>query len=524
MPDVLRRAVARARHVRLDLVLGGFLVAAAMPGAALWPLLFVGVAILYARLDGQPARPLRDGWVFGLAAFGLGLTWIVYVVHVYGRLHLALAIVPWALLAAWCAVWIGFGQLLAARFGARAAPWVFAAALAAGEELRGHVLTGFPWNPWALPLTAVPQLAAPAGVYGSTGLGFLVLLASAGLVDLLRGPRRRGAVALGGVLALWGGAALWMQLRPDAVGEPLQVAIVQGNIDQDMKWSPQMKRMTLQKYEDLTRRALDRAADADLVVWPETAAPFYFQQGGPLQDWVKRIARDTGVPLMFGAPAYRSDGDGKIHLLNRAFLLDGDGQVVDTYDKVHVVPFGEYVPLQELLFFVEKMVEAIGSFAPGDGRRPVSLDGRRFGVLICYEAIFPYEVREFAAAGAQMFVQITNDAWFGDTPAPRQHLALAQMRVIETGLPLVRAANTGISGWIDRDGFVHGATGLYRPATVVADVPPGRPTPFVAFGWVWRWLWLGLGVAGLAALAGQWWFARRRRAELTGLHSDQEFP
>lgn len=497
-----------------------------MPGAALWPLSFLGLALLYLRLDGTPARPLRDGWVFGLAAFGLGLTWIVYVVHVYGKVPLALSLVPWALLAAWCAAWVGFGQLLAARlggrWGSRAVPWVFALALAAGEELRGHALTGFPWNPWALPLTAVPDLAVPAGVYGSTGLGFLLLLLTAGSVDLLRGPRRRGAIALGGAVVLWGLGALWMQMRPAADGDPLKVAIVQGNIDQDQKWSPQMKRMTLQKYEDLTRRALDRAPDADLVVWPETAAPFYFQQGGPLQDWVVRLARDTGVPLLFGAPAYRSDADGKIHLLNRAFLLDADGRVVDTYDKVHLVPFGEYVPLQRLLFFIDKMVEAIGSFAPGEGRRPVALGDRRFGVLICYEAIFPYEVREFAAAGAQAFVQITNDAWFGDTPAPRQHLALAQMRVIETGLPLIRAANTGISGWIDREGFVHGATAIYRQATVVAEVPPGRPTPFVSIGWIWRWLWLGLGVAGVGLLATQWWSARRRPAELAGTHAEQD--
>lgn len=493
---------------RLDLVLAGVAVAAAMPGAALWPLVFVGLALLYRRL-GAGGRPFLDGWLFGFFAFGVGLTWIVYVVHVYGRVPLALAFVPWLLLAAWCAIWVGFGQMLAARLGPRWAPWAFAVGMAAGEELRGHVLTGFPWNTWALPLTAVPSIAQPAGVYGATTLGFVVALLAAATVDLLRGPRRRGVIAFAGAVVFWGAGALWMAARPAAEGQALKVALIQGNIEQDQKWSPQMKRTTLQKYEDLTRRALDRLPDADLVVWPETAAPFYFQQGGPLHDWVVRIARDTGVPLLFGAPAYRSDAGGKVQLLNRAFLLDREGAVADTYDKVHLVPFGEYVPLQKLLFFVDKMVEAIGSFAQGDGRRPVEIDGRRYGVLICYEAIFPYEVREFAAAGAEILVQITNDAWFGDTPAPRQHMALAQLRVIETGLPLVRAANTGISGWIDADGVIRATTGLYRPATVVAEVPPGRPTPFVAFGWIWRWLWLGAGIGGAAWLAGQWWKARR---------------
>lgn len=502
---------------RSDLLLAGVLVALAMPGPGWWPLVLPGLALLYRRAARpDAATPFVDGWLFGMASFATSLSWIAYVVHVYGHAPRSVAWIPWLLLAAYCALWPALGHAFAVRFASlRHRPWVWALALASTEEIRGHLLTGFPWNPWALPLTAEPWLLRPAGVLGVTGLGFLLALLAAGSWEALRGARKRGLALLAVALFAWGGLAAVFEPRagdPDA--RLLRFALIQGNIEQDQKWSPEMRRVTVHAYEDLSRRALAHAPETELVVWPETSAPFYFQQGGPLREWVQRIPADLGVHLLFGSPAYRMVDGGDPELFNRAWLLGPDGREIDRYDKVHLVPFGEYVPLPRLLFFIDKLVEGLGSFARGETRIPLLAGDLPLAVLICYEAIFPYEVREFVARGGRVFVHITNDAWFGDTAAPHQHLALAQLRSVETGLPLIRAANTGISGWVDADGVVGRTTALFRRAWVTGEVRLGQPRPFVVLAPFWQVWWLGLGVAGLALAGRQWWLRRRRHSKV----------
>lgn len=497
---------------RVPLLVGGIVAAMGMPGmggpAWLTPL---GLAVPAARVA-QARTPFSDGWWFGLAYFVTGLYWIDFVVRVYGYMPWALSLGAVLLLSAYLALYTGLAQWLAVGGSARWAPLAWGAAVAASEDLRGQLLTGFPWNPFALAFAPHPRVAAPAAFVGSTGLTFLTALTAAAAVQLWRPATRRS-----GVIWLFAAAAVWMVLavlRPAADPDRprvLDVALVQGNVDQSVKWDPSYRDMTLSIYEDLTRRAVAHAKPGpDLVVWPETAMPFYYQQPSPYRAWVERMVIDLNTALLSGAPGYRFLPDSEQpELFNRAYLIGSDGMVRGHYDKMHLVPFGEYVPLRNVLFFMDKLVEGTVDFATGTGRYPLPLSDVNLGVLICYEAVFPYEVREYVEAGADVFVQITNDAWFGPTAASRQHLALAQMRVIETGVPLVRAANTGISGFIDADGRIYDTAEFGIPAWRRRVIQTATPTFFAAYGWIWQVLWLGLGVAWIARDTRQWW---RRRA------------
>jgi apolipoprotein N-acyltransferase len=247
----------------------------------------------------------------------------------------------------------------------------------------------------------------------------------------------------------------------------LDVGIVQANIDQGQKWDPAFQHQALETHALLTAEA--KRAGAALVVWPETAVPFYFQSESLQREQLLGLASQTEVDLLFGSPAFGYDQGGLRHF-NRAYLVRRDGSVGGSYDKLQLVPFGEYVPFQRVLFFVDEVVDAVGDFAAGEEATVFALPGGRFGVLICYEGIFPDLSRRFVARGADFLVNITNDAWFGDTSAPHQHLAMVTLRAVENRVPVVRAANTGISAIVDVDGRIRWQTALFEPTTRVDQV------------------------------------------------------
>ncbi len=283
---------------------------------------------------------------------------------------------------------------------------------------------------------------------------------------------------------------------PDVRDATFRVGLVQGNIPQDLKWLPEQQRGTVELYRDLSLR-LDKAGGNDLLVWPEAAMPFYFQDGGELASAVASLPRETGSALLFGSPAYRRD-DGRLRFLNSAYLLTPDKGLAGRSDKVHLVPFGEYVPLSGLLPFVNKLVVGIGDFSAGEVN-PLPLNGHRLGVLVCYEVIFPELARDFVLQGSDLLVNITNDAWFGRSSAPGQHLAMARFRAVENRVWLVRAANTGITAFIAPSGDVLQQTGLFEPAAIAAEVGLGArprlyarmgdavPLLFVVVSVVWLW-------------------------------------
>lgn len=521
---VTERERYRWLGVCLD-ILAGALVGAAMPGIGPWWLMVAGWSLALSRW--QHGGGFRSGWRFGLGWFGVSLYWIVPLLHEYGLFPWVLSVPPELLLAAWCALFVGAAVwsvrlLTSLRSFAVHRWWILPVAIVAFEEMRGVMLSGFPWSPVALPLTAVSAWLAPARWIGESGLALIVLWLIAAGVEF--GSGRRRAVPLlvsAGIAVGWFAAMLQLDGLPQS-NDVLNVAVVQGNIEQELKWTPEMKDMTIHLYEDLSRRATTVTA-LDLVVWPETAMPFFFQNPGPDRSAVREIARELGVPLLFGAPAYWFPPGRDVPMLfNRAWLLDAEGKEVGAYDKVHLVPFGEYVPYEDLLFFVRKLVPGVGEFQPGRERNLLEVAGQPFGVLICYEVIFSAEVAQFARSGARWLVQLTNDAWFGETAAPWQHLAQAQLRAVETGLPIVRAANTGISAWIDRTGALRKLLPLNHRDVLIAHPRPSDAAPYVAVaGWL-HGFWLLCTLGMFACALWQRYRLRRVAANLNSMTNEAQ--
>ncbi|MEK7366200.1 MAG: apolipoprotein N-acyltransferase, partial [Candidatus Deferrimicrobiota bacterium] len=239
-------------------------------------------------------------------------------------------------------------------------------------------------------------------------------------------------------------------------------------IDQSVKWDPGNQSATLEIYGELTRTARD--AGAQVVVWPETAAPFFYGWEAGLSRRLDAIAVSGGIPVIFGAPWYDPAGGGKFY--NSVFHMDARGVVLGRYDKRHLVPFGEYIPLRSVLFFLRKLTAGEEDFSAGTGPALFRVTGRPVAASICYEALFPMLIREGVLGGATWLVNVTNDAWFGDTVAPHQHLAMARMRCVEFRRPMVRAANSGISAVIDGGGGVAASLGLFRRGVLLAAVRP----------------------------------------------------
>jgi len=297
-------------------------------------------------------------------------------------------------------------------------------------------------------------------------------------------------------------------LTRDPVVGSMKIGLAQGNVEQDKKWDPAFQDETMRRYRDLTVAAAQE--HPALIVWPETSAPFFFQEPGSLRDDLFELSRETRVPIIFGSPAFRQTDSGRLEQLNRVYLIDGQGREVGTYDKMQLVPFGEYVPFSSVLFFVSQIVTAVGQLGAGVVPTVFELPGDgRFGALICYEGIFPALTRRFVAGGAQFLVNVTNDAWYGNTSAPYQHLAQAAFRTVENRVPMVRAANTGISAVIDADGQIRWEGPLFETLWHVDEVRwSGIRTFYTRYGDVF--VWLCVLVTVVAIVVG----VRRRRAGL----------
>jgi apolipoprotein N-acyltransferase len=481
---------------------------------------FVAPACFFFALRGlAPRAALGLGLLVGFAAYASLLHWLYVIVteHVQGRPGIGVAAV--AIFGGYSALGSalvgGAGAVLAAR--GRATPLRLAALWVAADHLRAVLFSGFPWvtlgysqhqNAWLL------GLAPWTGVYG---LSFAAALGGAGLAALAGGERRRAALALAGVAALHGLGALSLALGgDDSADGRLRVAVAQGNIGQRDKWDQDRVPETLEIYAALSRSA--RADGAELVVWPETAIPGSPQVGPALAQWLSDFTRDTGLLLVTGAVGVervRPDSD-ELRYLDSAYAY-ASGTLLDRYDKVRLVPFGEFIPFAEVLGRIYRPIAtgmAQAGVSPGAENRVVVLplpDGRelRVGIPICYELLFPDTVRRFAAAGAQLLLGITNDVHFGRTGGPYQFLAMSSLRAAETGLWMARAANSGVSAVIDPRGRVRAATPLFERTALAADVPlrppHAAPTFYARHGDVFaRLAWLGLGLALIGPGVARW--------------------
>jgi len=437
-------------------------------------------------------RPFKSGFVAGVVFFAVTLYWLNIVMTTYGHLPLLLSFLLYLLLAAYLALYWGVASWAACRLK-EFKGYAFALTLpvfwVALEFLREFLLTGFPWATLGYSQHDWLPMVQSADLFGVYGLSYLLILCNAAIADcfLLKSSRslqgrpwKALAVTLLLLLVNYVYGTWCLQLDPDTRAESLQVAVVQGNIPQDHKWRPDNQVNTVQTYHDLSLRA-ERTSANDLIIWPEAAMPFYFQDGGPLTNSVAKLVKETDTPLLFGSPAYHRDS-GSLRFLNSAFLLSPEAELRGRSDKVHLVPFGEYVPLGKFLPFVNKLVAGIGDFSPGE-INPLSIGDHNLGVMICYEVVFPELAREYVRQGSDLLVNITNDAWFGDSSAPWQHLAMARFRAIENRVWLARAANTGISAFISPSGRVVEQTKLFETTFLTADVGMGaRPRLYSHMG------------------------------------------
>lgn len=477
-------------------VLSGLLLTASFPPGRLSWVAWVALVPLFRCLQGVPAgQAFTLGFAFGLSHNLTLVYWVVVVMQHYGNLPMPVSIGILVLLASYLALYPAAFSFLYAHLREPFHGLKTAAVWVALEFVRATALTGFPWclvghaQYRDLP---VIQIADVAGVYG---ISFLIVLVNAGIYSLIF--KRSWKRVLTDIPVTSALLALTLVYGYERVaetgrrGEPVRVAVAQGNIDQSLKWDPAYQAKTIQTYLDLT---LSTASfDPDLVVWPETAVPLFFQDGGDLARAVVDAARATGTHLLFGSPAYGGPREA-VHYYNRAYLVSPRGQVVTTYDKVHLVPFGEYVPLKRYLPFVHRLVVSAGDFKPGDTVAPLRFPKAAAGVLICFESIFPELAATMTRNGAEFLVNLTNDAWYGMSSAPYQHFSMAVFRAVENRRPLVRAANTGFSAFIDARGRILQASELFSEAALTGTVAPGFPglSVYTRYGDVFAKALLGL--------------------------------
>ena len=486
------------RGLRADMAAVGFgaLAAAALPPFHVIPVLLISVPGLLLLLDGArtPWVAARRGWWFGLGHHVFGLYWVTEaILFEAGRFWWLIPLAVPALAAA-LAVFIAIACGIA-RLARPGWPRVFALAGAwvLTDLARQFVLTGFPWNPWGsvweIPGSVGDVFIQPAAWIGVHGLTLLtVLLAS---VPVL-GWRWR----IGGALALVVWAALGLVRLNEAMPPPtpLSVILVQGDIAQGQKFDQDFAVRIFRHYLDLSATARAGVPGPAVVVWPETAFPGLLDLDQPARQLIEQAI--DGAPSLIGSVRF----DPNRRPRNSLFALLDGGVIDAVYDKWHLVPFGEYIPDWLPLPI---MVLPGNGFAPGPGPRTLQVPGLpAFGPLICYEAIFPGEVVDPNHRPAWL-VNITNDAWFGNSTGPRQHLAAARMRAVEEGLPLMRAANTGISAAFDARGHELGRLSLQQTGTLTVKLP--APLPETVFGRFGLWV---PGIAGLVAL-GAGLMARR---------------
>lgn len=460
-------------------------------------LIALGLSLVMLQRAATPAVAARIGWATGAGYFAATLFWIVEPFFVDAARHGWMA--PFALLGMagglalfWGAAWWGAARLGRERSLARALAW--AVLLAGGEAARSYLLTGFPWalighvwTGWA-PM----QLAAWTGPIGLT---LLTLLLPALVVGLR--PRRPVAAALAVIpFAALYGAGAWQAARPlPAADDTPVLRLVQPNAAQHRKWDRDWAPTFFARQLSLTAAPAEERPD--LIIWPETAVPYLLNNAAPALERIAGAA--DGVPVALGIQRLEDT-----RAYNSMVVLDGAGEVSALYDKHHLVPFGEYLPfggLMSRIGLAAFTAQQGYGYSAGPGAQVLDLGALGKALpLICYEAIFPQDLR--AAPGrADWLLQITNDAWFGEISGPYQHLAQARLRAVETGLPMVRVANTGVSAVIDPRGTVTAALPLGTHGHVDAALPPPLPPTVYARTGDLPWLAaLGLAVFGLFAL------------------------
>ena len=472
---------------------------------ALIPLLF---AIQNQSLITAALRSFFAGMVF----YFFSLNWITNTLINFGNIPVSLSFLILALLAAYLSFYISLFSVLTIKWSRGKPIYFFLLAPLVWTSLEyirsTHMTFGFSWLGLGYSQFQTLGVIQPAEITGVYGVSALIVLVNAALHFFLntwifnisaQSSWKRSCRVIGvttliiGVWIGWGNWALNLTKFKIETSPKIRIALAQGNIKQHLKWNKLYQQPTMEIYKELTLQAAKQKPE--LIVWPEAATPFYYDIDPLGTKYVKDLATNSGLPILFGSP-YKKKVAGKELFYNRAFLISNQGETIDVYDKMHLVPFGEFVPFRQALFFIEKMVEIIGDFGLGKRATVFTLNNYQLGVSICYEIIFPDLVRQPVKNGAEYLVNITNDAWFGKSAASYQHFSMAALRAVENRTPIVRAANTGVSGFVDATGQIRNTTDLFKRELIVNEITPnsGQRTFYSKFGDIFSYLCLALTV------------------------------
>ena len=444
------------------LVLSAILLILSFPNFNLEFLAWIAMVPLFFAVEGQkPFKAFLSSYLTGFLFFLGTVYWLIHV-----------TLPGMIVVVSYLALYFGFFGLITASRTSNKDFLIFApAAWVALELARAHFLTGFGWALLGHSQSYTPVIIQIADITGAYGVSFLVVLVNAAIFLAIKNFKTKDlAVVYIMIASFFVFISLSYgiyRLNNIFTGNKLRVAIIQGNIPQARKWSPNYREEILNKYEALTNEAAEKKVD--LIIWPETSVPGFLETEHDLLERVEALAVKTDTPVLVGAP--REDAGSKDAYYNSAILFSKKGVILGRYDKIHLVPFGEYVPFRRLLSFVENFAPSpIGDFAAGkdytilkffiernareSGYALRMLKNVRFSGLICFEDIFPGLAREFVKRGALFLVNMTNDAWFSNTAAPYQHAQASVFRAVENRVNVVRATNTGLSCFIDQKGHI----------------------------------------------------------------------
>ncbi len=478
---------------RLDIfmaLISGLLLTAGFPPFNIFPVAWIAlIPFLFSLRDKSLKASFKLGIVMGMSYFLGTIYWVYHSMHVYGYLPLYISILIVILLCLYLSVYIGLFSMLFTHLSdnSRIPSLLIAPAIwVTMEYIRTYALTGYPWSLLGYSqYTFLPiiQIADITGVYG---ISFLIVAVNGAIFDIasLWSKKRSGHTPFPSglsiklcsfILAITIIASLMYgmgRLGQELTESKVRISVVQGNIPQDKKWDMKFQREVVDTYKELTQQVL--SDNPDIIIWPETAVPFVFGNNMHFTKEVTDFQKSLDTYLLFGSIVPNKDSQ----MTNSSLLFSSEGELISTYSKIHLVPYGEYVPLRKFLPFIDKLTVGTGDFASGEDYVIMETPYASIGNLICYEIIFPNLVRKFADKGANLLVTITNDAWFGRTSAPYQHFSMAVLRAVENRVPVARAANTGISGFIDSRGRIISQSDIFVEAAFTETVSIGGERSF----------------------------------------------
>jgi apolipoprotein N-acyltransferase len=499
----------------------GLLLTGSFPKIGLdWLVWFALVPLLMALADLSARESFRMGFIAGLVHYLTLLYWVVPVMRTYGYLPWYMSIAILFLFAAVLALFPAVFATVLVAFGRTPIRCLISVPLlwVALEYVRTIIFTGFPWALLGHALYLRHHLIQIADLFGAYGVSFLIALSNAAVFVAITYARRKTwrdlpvskpllfsaiGIFVVGLLITWIYGAWRMQAIDEriATSPAARVAVIQGNIDQAIKWDSAHKFAAIKKHLRLSHTA--KSENPDLIVWPESATPFYLFFDKRPTEMVMSGIEESDIDFVVGSPSIARQSENVIYF-NSAYLISPKTKNVSKYDKTHLVPYGEYVPLERWFPFLGKLVAQVGDFRPGKPGKTLPWKKDALGIQICYEVIFPGLSRVLVQNGATLLINITNDAWFGTTSGPYQHFSMTIFRAVENRRALARAANTGISGFIDPVGRILTSTRLLEEAAQTRSLPLLRQITFYTrFGDLFALACLAGAVFGILLVLGK---------------------